>query len=104
MGIKVVKDLVHGYIYMDKEIQRCVDISYFQRLHRIKQLTCTLLFPSVNHTRYEHSLGVMKLACDFFDRLKNDFLKYGKTEKELENLKNHLQFAALLHDDKKQKT
>lgn len=98
MGIKVVKDLVHGYIYMDKEIQRCVDISYFQRLHRIKQLTCTLLFPSVNHTRYEHSLGVMKLACDFFDRLKNDFLKYGKTEKELENLKNHLQFAALLHD------
>lgn len=98
MGVKVIKDLVHGYISIDEDIQRCIDTSYFQRLHRVKQLTCTLLFPSVNHTRYEHSLGVMKLACDFFETL-NPMLKIkGKTQCELENLKNHLRFAALLHD------
>lgn len=98
MGLKVIKDLVHGYIYIDDEIQKCIDSPNFQRLRRIKQLTCNLLFPSVNHTRYEHSLGVMKLACDFFDTLSPMFKDRGKKENELASLRNHLRFAALLHD------
>lgn len=98
MGIKVVKDLVHGYIEMDEKIQKCVDTPHFQRLHRVKQLTCNLLFPSVNHSRYEHSLGVMKLACDFWERVK-ELLKNEKIEQErLESVGEHLRFAALLHD------
>lgn len=98
MGIKVVKDLVHGYIPIDEKMQACIDTPSFQRLHRVKQLTCNLLFPSVNHTRYEHSLGVMKLACDFFDTLRPLLEKKGKRQEELEILREHLRFAALLHD------
>lgn len=98
MGVKVVKDLVHGYIYIDEKMQKCIDTPYFQRLHRVKQLTCNLLFPSVNHTRYEHSLGVMKLACDFWDTLSPFLRERGKTEEEILLLKEQLRFAALLHD------
>lgn len=98
MGVKVIKDLVHGYINIDENVQALIDTPYFQRLHRVKQLTCTLLFPSVNHTRYEHSLGVMKLACDFFSTLKPLLIEEGKKDEELEILFNHLRFASLLHD------
>lgn len=98
MGVKVVKDLVHGYISIDETAQKCIDTPSFQRLHRVKQLTCNLLFPSVNHTRYEHSLGVMKLACDFFDTIKEKIQERGKSEEELSALREHLRFAALLHD------
>lgn len=98
MGVKVVKDLVHGYIYIDEKMQKCIDTPYFQRLHRVKQLTCNLLFPSVNHTRYEHSLGVMKLACDFWDTLLPFLRERGKREEEIFLLKEQLRFAALLHD------
>ena len=98
MGVKVVKDLVNGYIYIDEKIQKCIDTPYFQRLHRVKQLTCNLLFPSVNHTRYEHSLGVMKLACDFWDTLAPFLQQRGKDEEEILLLREQLRFAALLHD------
>ncbi len=98
MKEKVVKDLVHGYISLDDNIQKIVDTAVFQRLRRIKQLTCALIFPSVNHTRYEHSLGVMKLACDFFDTIKKDLMDFGKSERDTDILKMNLKYAALLHD------
>ncbi|MGL4868413.1 MAG: hypothetical protein ACRC4S_07185 [Cetobacterium sp.] len=66
MGEKVVKDLVHKYVTLDDECQKIVDTPSFQRLKNIKQLTAGYLFPSATHTRFEHSLGVMKLALDFF--------------------------------------
>lgn len=65
MGNKVVKDLVHSYIEIDDMLQKIIDTASFQRLRRIKQLSCNYIFPSTNHTRYEHSLGVMHLACEF---------------------------------------
>lgn len=98
MGEKVIKDLVYGYIKIDDDVQKIVDSAIFQRLRRIKQLTCALIFPSVNHTRYEHSLGVMKLACDFFHVIEKDLVRFGKNEKEIEILRLNLKYAALLHD------
>ena len=77
MGKKVIKDLIHSYITIDTDVQKIVDTPSFQRLKRIKQLTCEYLFPSLNHTRYEHSLGVMKLACDFFDSLNKNMEDFG---------------------------
>lgn len=49
MGKKVIKDLIHSYITIDIDVQKIVDTPSFQRLKRIKQLTCEYLFPSLNH-------------------------------------------------------
>ena len=76
MGVKVVKDLVYSYIEIDEIVQKLVDTASFQRLKRIKQLSSSYIFPSTNHTRYEHSIGVMHLACNFFEVLEKDFRKY----------------------------
>ena len=70
MGVKVVKDLVYSYIEIDEPVQKLIDTASFQRLKRIKQLSSSYIFPSTNHTRYEHSIGVMHLACNFFEVLK----------------------------------
>lgn len=98
MGIKVVKDLVHSYIEIDETLQTIIDTASFQRLRRVKQLSCSYIFPSTNHTRYEHSLGVMQLACMFFDTIKKDFKKFNLSEKRIEFLRLHIKLAALLHD------
>lgn len=98
MGVKVVKDLVHSYIEIDETLQVIIDTASFQRLRRIKQLSCSYIFPSTNHTRYEHSLGVMQLACDFFSVLEKDFKRYSLADREIEYLKFHIRLAALLHD------
>ena len=73
MGTKVVKDLVYSYIDIDEAVQKLIDTASFQRLRRIKQLSSSYIFPSTNHTRYEHSIGVMQLACEFFGVLEKDF-------------------------------
>jgi len=99
--IKIIRDLIHGYIKITKDIGTIIDDESFQRLKYIKQTTAYHLYPSANHTRFEHSLGVMKLADDFFDHLRNHFEKFYEKEdidKKLENNFYHLKFAALLHD------
>lgn len=98
MGVKVVRDLVHSYIDIDENLQNIIDTASFQRLKRIRQLSSSYIFPSTNHTRYEHSLGVMQLACNFFDVLKNDFKEFNLDDEEIDELKLHLKLAALLHD------
>lgn len=98
MGVKVVKDLVHSYISIDEDLQSIIDTASFQRLRRIKQLSCSYIFPSTNHTRYEHSLGVMQLACEFFDVLEDDFIKNGLKKEKIEYLRLHLKLASLMHD------
>ena len=98
MGVKVVKDLVYSYIEIDEAVQKLIDTASFQRLKRIKQLSSSYIFPSTNHTRYEHSIGVMHLACNFFEVLEKDFKKYGLTEERISFLRLHIKLAGLLHD------
>ena len=98
MGVKVVKDLVYSYIEIDEIVQKLVDTASFQRLKRIKQLSSSYIFPSTNHTRYEHSIGVMHLACNFFEVLEKDFKRYGLTEEKISFLRLHIKLAGLLHD------
>jgi HD superfamily phosphohydrolase len=54
-----IKDSVHDHIELDGVAADLLDTPPVQRLRRIKQLgTVQLVYPSANHTRFEHSLGV----------------------------------------------
>ncbi len=86
--MKTIKDSVHDHIEIDGVALELLDTPPVQRLRRIKQLgTVDLVYPSANHTRFEHSLGVYKLACDAIEQLQIR----GETA-------THLRAAALLHD------
>ena len=58
-----IKDSVHDHIEIGGVAADLLDTPPVQRLRRIKQLgTVHLVYPSANHTRFEHSLGVSHLA------------------------------------------
>jgi HD superfamily phosphohydrolase len=83
-----IKDSVHDHIEVEGVAADLLDTPAVQRLRRISQLgTVKLVYPSANHTRFEHSLGVYHLA----DRALNSLGIEG-TEAE------RVRAAALLHD------
>ncbi|MDD4331157.1 MAG: HD domain-containing protein [Methanosarcinaceae archaeon] len=87
--MKVVLDPVHGYIELDELAQALVSTSKMQRLRRVKQLGFSnLVYPGANHTRFEHSLGVMHLASRLLSHV--DSIE--------EDKKEELKAASLLHD------
>ena len=58
-----IKDSVHDHIAIEGVAEALLDTPTVQRLRYIKQLgTVQLVYPSANHTRFEHSLGVYHLA------------------------------------------
>ncbi|MEE6210023.1 HD domain-containing protein [Salarchaeum sp. III] len=68
-----VKDSVHDHIEVEGVAAALLDTPPVQRLRRIKQLgTVSLVYPSANHTRFEHSLGVYHLASRALDHLSID--------------------------------
>ena len=83
-----IKDSVHDYITLDTVAADLLDTPTVQRLRHIKQLsTVRLVFPSANHTRLEHSLGVYHLADTALSHLDVDADRAA-----------HVRAAALLHD------
>ena len=68
--LKIIRDLVHGYIEINENEEGIINTFNFQRLKDISQLTAQHLFPSATHTRFEHSLGVMALTKKAFKSLK----------------------------------
>ena len=65
-----VKDTVHDHIEIGGVAADLVDTPAVQRLRHVKQLgTVQLVYPSANHTRFEHSLGVYHLASRALDHL-----------------------------------
>ncbi len=64
-----VRDAVLGEIPITREIEEPIINRWeFQRLRYIRQLQLTyLVYPSANHTRFEHSLGVMYTSGKFID-------------------------------------
>jgi len=68
--MKTIKDSVHDHIEVEGVARDLLDTPPVQRLRRIKQLgTASLVYPSANHTRFEHSIGVYHLACEALDHL-----------------------------------
>ncbi|MFC7098648.1 HD domain-containing protein [Halobaculum marinum] len=83
-----IKDSVHDHISVDGVAADLLDTGPVQRLRRIAQLgTVKLVYPSANHTRFEHSLGVYHLADRALDSI-------GIEGVEAERVRA----AALLHD------
>ena len=83
-----IKDSVHGHVRLGPAAVDLIDTPAFQRLRHIKQLsTVRLVYPSANHTRFEHSLGVYHLARQALDGLGLD-----------DETAAHVRAAALLHD------
>ncbi|WEU41000.1 MAG: HD domain-containing protein [Candidatus Odinarchaeum yellowstonii] len=84
-----IKDPVFGYIHFTPEEKNVIDTKTFQRLIRIRQLAgAEYVYPGANHTRFEHSIGVMYIA--------------GELAKNLECMSaeeiNEIRLAGLLHD------
>jgi len=58
-----IKDPVHGYVYITEQEKTIIDTYPMQRLRRLRQLAGSeYVYPGANHTRFEHSLGVMFLC------------------------------------------
>jgi uncharacterized protein len=71
-----------------------IDSPLFQRLRYVNQTGLALLtYPSLNHSRFEHSLGMATVASRFLERLN---IKYPGLSGQKEM--NELRLAALLHD------
>jgi hypothetical protein len=65
-----IKDSVHDHIEVEGVAEALIDTPAVQRLRRVSQLgTVTYVYPSANHTRFEHSLGVYHLATRALDHL-----------------------------------
>lgn len=94
--LKHVHDNVHGDIYLDPLCLKFIDTEQFQRLRDLKQLGMTnMVFPGAVHSRFEHSLGVYKLAGEAVQKLKNyQGLELGIDHFDIQTVK----LAGLLHD------
>ena len=61
--LKEILDRLYGPIYLESLLVRVLDTPQYQRLAEIKQLGgSSYVYPSANHTRKEHSIGVAHLA------------------------------------------
>lgn len=77
-------------------VQRLIDTPQFRRLAGISQLgLVSLVYPAANHSRFEHSLGVYRMALLFLDRLADD-ARFAATVSEHDA--ERFLVAALLHD------
>lgn len=95
-----IYDAVYGYVELDEIEFELVNTAIFQRLHWIKQLgPLHAVFPSAQHSRFSHTIGVLFIAKKMIDHLRKLNKRgsehgYGFTGNEDRILK----FAALLHD------
>ncbi|MCL2755529.1 MAG: HD domain-containing protein [Firmicutes bacterium] len=102
---KRLRDVIYGFIHLDKQECEIINRPEFQRLRRIKQLALTnMVYPGAMHTRFEHSLGVMQMASDMYDRiLDNTDTETLEAcglheEQQQKHYRKVVRLAALLHD------
>ncbi|KAG0511983.1 MAG: Deoxyguanosinetriphosphate triphosphohydrolase [Nitrosopumilales archaeon] len=85
-------DPIHDFIRAYGTEITIIDNPIFQRLRRIRQLSgAHLVYPGAQHTRFEHSLGVMHIAGQAGQVLQEKGIV---NSNDIENIR----LAALLHD------
>lgn len=94
MKLTQYNDPIYGFITIPTPfIGKLINHPYVQRLRRIKQMGLSfLVFPSTEHTRFQHALGAMHLATKAVVSLRKQGVKITDTEAEA------LYAALLLHD------
>ena len=111
-GENLSQDPIHGYIpFCDSSGEsadevserKLIDSPWVQRLRQIHQLqTAWLVFPTAEHTRFQHSIGAMHLAGrairQFHPSLHDVCEKDGENLPGPAYLESLLRIAALLHD------
>lgn len=72
-----ILDPIHGAIKISELEKWILFQKPFNRLKRIKQNTFLYyVFPSANHSRFEHSIGVMHLASQIFEYIIKNHVSY----------------------------
>jgi len=85
-------DPIHDFVRVYDNELKIIDTPIFQRLRRIRQLSgAHLIYPGAQHTRFEHSLGVMHIASMAGQALAE---KGVVSSDDIQNLR----LAGLLHD------
>ena len=96
----VIRDPVHGDVYLTHEELRVLDTREMQRLRGVKQLgTAYLVFPGAVHTRFDHSIGCLHMAQRMIEAVNLSFeldssACVGMGEEEARVVR----IAALVHD------
>jgi len=99
-----VRDPIYDYIFFNKEIEeRIINNIVLQRLRFIRQLQLAhLVYPGADHTRFQHSLGVMHvaglMASAIIDKLVKNYGSEGLDGYKPEQLIEAVRLAGLLHD------
>jgi len=96
----VLRDPVHGDVYLTHEEIAVLDTPEMQRLRGVKQLgTAYLAYPGAVHTRFDHSIGTLHLTRKLIEAINRNFeldprSSLGISESEARVIR----MAALLHD------
>jgi len=96
----VLRDPVHGDVYLTHEELAVLDTPEMQRLRGVKQLgTAYLVYPGAVHTRFDHSIGVLHTTQKLVEAIQRNFELaprdlLGISEREARVLR----IAALVHD------
>ncbi|MEN6437500.1 MAG: HD domain-containing protein [Syntrophobacter sp.] len=94
---KIIHDPVWGTIKLEPWEITLLDLPLFQRLRQIRQTSLvSYVFPGCNHTRFEHTLGVMQQAQRLIDAV-NAQHPSDKPRFESKTIRN-LRLAAIFHD------
>ncbi|MCA9207796.1 MAG: HD domain-containing protein, partial [Planctomycetales bacterium] len=101
-------DPLHGYIAFSSDSDRAedeaterqiIDTPWVQRLRHIHQLqTAWWVFPSAEHTRFQHVLGVMHLASRATAALYPSLAEVDRDVPSRAYVESLLRMAGLLHD------
>lgn len=105
-GSGLIADPIYHYMVMTDRIKgeeterNVIDTPWVQRLRRIFQLqSARWVFPTAEHTRFQHSLGTMHVAGTFSEQLYPSLFKVFKAElPSFPYLDELLRLAGLLHD------
>jgi len=105
-GTGLIADPIYHYILMTDRVEGeeterdVIDSAWVQRLRRIFQLqSARWVYPSAEHTRFQHSLGTMHVAGAFAEKIYPPLSKIEKLDLPSSfYIEELLRIAGLLHD------
>ena len=93
--LRCIQDVIYGYITVSDLATSIIDTMEFQMLRKLRQLGIVhYVFPSANHTRFEHSIGVYHLAGVMIDEI----TKLDPENQIDRRLREIIKIAGLVHD------